>query len=545
VLREAPDDSGRIFVNDLRGPLYVIDGGVVHTYMDFSIAFSELKTAPGLASGFVSFAFHPEFADNGLFYTVHTETALGNPAQPNLAPTLPTTIIQHSILAEWEATDPALNVFAGTSRELIRIASHHNHHNLGEISFNPAAGPGDADYGNLYIAAGDFGSVQDGQPEHLQRLDTPYGALLRIDPLGGSFERNGTTFYYGIPSSNPFASDGDPNTLDEIYAYGFRNGHRIVWDTSYSGASFVTDIGEENLEEIDVLVLGANYGWPEREGTFAIDVSSSLGQLFPLPGNDASYGFSYPATQYDHADTSGFWVAIAGGAVYRESLATSLFGDLVFGDVVDGSLFYASVSDLLIADDGIPATTAPIYHLEVLRDGAASSLLGIVRDELGNQNASRTDLRIAGTRSGGIYITTKQDAFVRRMVPVELAYPNGWSLIGVATGGLPITFSVEGVALQITTTAGQTAAEVAEAMVSQIQLDATLQGLGIYGFAMAERVLTNGSASDLVISDPGITQQVPLILPVASSGGALILAMSLLATGAWIGCACRGGRRLA
>jgi hypothetical protein len=52
--------------------------------------------------------------------------------------------------------------------------------------------------------------------------------MLRIDPLGGPFVRGSTAYDYGIPSDNSFASDGDPDTLDEIYAYGFRNGHRIV-----------------------------------------------------------------------------------------------------------------------------------------------------------------------------------------------------------------------------------------------------------------------------------------------------------------------------
>jgi len=541
VLVEAPDGSGRLFVNDLRGPLYAIDGPSVHTYMDFSLLFLNLKTSPGLASGFVSFAFHPDFANNGLFYTVHTEEANQIPPA-NLGPALPADIVQHSILTEWNADDPALDTFSGDSRELIRIASPHNHHNLGEISFNPASGPGAADYGYLYIAAGDFGSVENGQPEQLQRLDTPYGSLLRIDPLGGSFERNSTSYDYAIPSSNPFANDGNPATLGEIYAYGFRNGHRVVWDTEHSGATFVTDIGEENIEEIDVLSSGANYGWPEREGTYAIDVSTSLGDVFPLPPNDASFGYSYPAAQYDHDDTGGFWVAVAGGAVYREDFAVSLYGDLVFGDIVDGSLFYASVADLEAADDGDPTTTASIYRLGVLRDGAASSLLDIVRDALGNPSNSRTDLRIARSGAGGIYITTKRDAFVRKLVPVEHAYPNGWSLIGVAVGGNPIDFTVEGVALQITTTATQTAAEVAEAMVSEIQLHPTLQGIQIYGFAMGGRVLTNGATNEPSIGDPGISLDTPAAVPAISGWGAATLALSLLAAAALLECKLSGRR---
>jgi hypothetical protein len=532
VLREAPDGSGRLFVNDLRGPLHVIDGVAVHTYMDFSVLFSELKTSPGLASGFVSFAFHPDFANNGLFYTVHSEFV--GEVDPNLLPTLETEVIQHSILTEWQATDPALNAFSGSSRELIRIGSHHNHHNMGEISFDPAASPGHAGYGLLYIAAGDFGSVQSGQPAHLQRLDTPYGAILRIDPLGGSFMRGGTTYDYGIPGDNPFANDGDPDTLDEIYAYGFRNAHRIVWDTAFSGESFATDIGEENIEEIDVLTTGANYGWPEREGNRAIDVDVSLSNVFPLPPNDATFGYTYPAAQYDHDDVSGSWSAIAGGVVYRKSIATALHGELIFGDIVDGSLFHVAVDDLLVADDGDPATTASIYELEVIRDGATSSLLEVVRDELVLPSLLRTDLRIGHDLAGEIYITTKRDAFVRKLTPIEVAYPNGWQLEGTAVGGNTISFTVSGVALQITTTAGQTAAEVAEAMVDEIQQNATLQGLEIYGFSTDEHVLTNGTPDAFTSGDPGIVEAPPPAqeVPLTSIFGTGALLIALLGVGA-------------
>ena len=64
-----------------------------------------------------------------------------------------------------------------------------------------------------------------------------------------------------IPADNPYENDGDPDTLGEIYAHGFRNGHRIVWDTEHSGARLVTDIGEANVEEVNLLVAGENYGW--------------------------------------------------------------------------------------------------------------------------------------------------------------------------------------------------------------------------------------------------------------------------------------------
>lgn len=106
VLREAPDGSGRLFVNDLRGPLHVIESGVARVFMDLDAIFAELKTAPGLASGFVSFAFHPDFATNGRFYTVHTENVVGGTPAPNLVPAIATSVEHHSVLNEWQLADP-------------------------------------------------------------------------------------------------------------------------------------------------------------------------------------------------------------------------------------------------------------------------------------------------------------------------------------------------------------------------------------------------------------------------------------------------------
>ncbi len=422
VLREAPDGSGRLFVNDLNGPLYVIEFGIPETYLDLSADFSLLKINPGLASGFVSFALDPEFGINGLFYTVHSEFVGSTLA--NLGPAVPAPIVQHSVLTEWQASDPGANTFSGTSRELMRIAAPHHFHNLGEIAFNPTATPADSDYGLLYVAAGDFGSVQTGQPEQLQRLDTPFGALMRIDPLGGPFMRNGTTYFYGIPSTNPYANDGDPDTLGEIYAHGFRNAHRISWDPDGLLAAIVSDIGEANIEEVNLLTEGGNYGWPLREGTFAIDVATDPQTVFGLPGNDAGFGFRYPVAQYDHDEGR----AIAGGFVYRGSIA-ELRGKFVFGDIVNGRIFYSAVSDLVAADDDDPSTTAPVYELSLLHEGEHKTLLEIVRIALGDPGIGRTDLRFAIDLAGELHVTTKQDGWIRKLVAVQVIPPGDPALI--------------------------------------------------------------------------------------------------------------------
>ena len=408
-LREAPDGTGRIFVNDMRGPLYIIEAGVVSEYMDVAQLIPDLNTGGDLASGFVSFALAPDFATTGHFYTVHSEDPGTTP--PNLTPPNPTTILQHSVLVEWTATDPSANTFAGTRRELIRVGGRNLSHTMGEIAFNPLAEPGDADYGLLYILAGDYSSVNHSESNQLQRKDSPFGVLMRIDPLGGPFVRNTITYEYGIPNTNPFANDPDP-VLGEIYAYGFRNGHRIAWDLGGpSPGPYVSDIGEQNIEEVNRLVAGRNYGWAEREGTFEIDVDGDPGILFPLPADDATFGFTYPVAQFDHDE--GF--AIAGGMVYRGSAGDPLNGKFIFGDIVTGRMFYADVQDLLDADDGDPTTTAQLYRLNLEHNGQLTTFRDIVADVFGLGTIFRVDLRYGQDAQGQIYVTTKQDGFIRKL----------------------------------------------------------------------------------------------------------------------------------
>jgi hypothetical protein len=411
ILREAPDGSGRLFVCDQRGPLHVIDGGSVSPYLDLSVLRPDLKTSPGLASGFVSIAFHPAFATNGIFYTVHTEFVNGTP--PTHVPAEPAPIAHHSVLTEWTAASPAANSWSGTTRELIRIAAPHHNHNLGELVFDPNLGSSHADYGLLYVASGDFGSAFRNDPDQLQRLDTLFGAILRIDPLGG----NGTPYSYGIPASNPYASDGDPNTFGEIWAHGFRNAHRITWSRHGFGGPFVAELGEHNLEEIDVLVGGDNYGWPEREGTYAIDIDGDKTVVTPLPVGDAGLGYHYPVVQYDHEEGD----AIAGLVVDEADPASLLYGRLIFGDIVNGRIFWADAAAAMAKDGTHPPETAPVFELVLVHAGAETTLLDVVRAETGNPSLSRADLRFGSDLEGHLYVMTKQDGWIRRLLPETLS----------------------------------------------------------------------------------------------------------------------------
>src|SRR5262249_44021596 len=367
-VRDLPD--GRRFANDSRGFLYRLDGGNrPQVYADVAAAFP-LAVYNRLESGFIGFDFHPEFARNGLFYTVHSERAAGNPTTPNFIPpgfTL-SDVTHHNVITEWHATNPAANTFEGTRRELLRVAHvvQNLTHPMGNVEFNPTATPGSPDYGLLYTSGSDFGFSNGGGPNannpgQTQRLDSVITAILRIDPRSPSVS-GGTKGLgdYTIPPANKFAADGDPKTLGEIYAYGFRNAHRLSWDAD--GTMFASDIGMNNIEEINIVHEGQNYGWMKREGLFENGVTragGALEQLFRLP-TDILHGrlkdeFSYPVPMYDPRQGQ----AVTGGFAYRGRIP-ALRGKFVFGDIVRGRVFVADLVAMKRADDGVPETVAPI-----------------------------------------------------------------------------------------------------------------------------------------------------------------------------------------
>src|SRR5881397_3395614 len=121
-VRDLPD--GRRFANDSRGLLYLLDrNNQPSVYANVGAAFPQ-AVYNRLESGFIGFDFHPEFARNGLFYTVHAERGPGNPATPNFIPPGYTKadVTYHDVITEWHATNPAANTFDGTRRELLRVA---------------------------------------------------------------------------------------------------------------------------------------------------------------------------------------------------------------------------------------------------------------------------------------------------------------------------------------------------------------------------------------------------------------------------------------
>ena len=233
------------------------------------------------------------------------------PAIPT--PTVDGRIEREVVLIEWTDRNPANATFEGTARELLRLQHPLPQHPLGEMTFNPVARQGDPDWRVMYLGAGDSGSgdQRDSRRINPQRLDTLVGKILRIVPdlrehaATSTVSENGR---YRIPNDNPFTTlDG---ARKEIWAYGLRNPHRLIWDVDPARPKeprlLAFHIGLVSWETVVVIRKGANYGWPLREGTQA----RSLEGMGPIPADD-----TIPIQISDTVDARHGQADVSGAAV--------------------------------------------------------------------------------------------------------------------------------------------------------------------------------------------------------------------------------------
>jgi glucose/sorbosone dehydrogenase len=407
------DEPGtrRLFVNDMRGPLYSVsyDGKAVKPYVDINGASGGVSVqSGGRERGVQSFAFHPQFGRTGTrgygkFYTL-TDTSNTAPT-PDFRPAGGTRT-HDTVLLEWTAKNPAAETYdGGAPRELIRWEQPFANHNGGMITFNPLAGPNAADFGLLYIGFADGGSG--GDPlEHAQNLGSAFGKILRIDPLGS----NSANGKYGIPAANPFVADNNPATLGEIYAYGVRNPQRFAWD-SKTGNMYMADIGQNIVEEVSPVTAGANLGWNDWEGSYAY-----LGRGGVRPDNPRADGkMTYPIVEYGQLDPLlQSQSAATLGYVYRQTAIKQLTNKIIFGDVPSGEIFYVDADNLprggqdairriLLNDNGTPKTL-----LQILKETNAKQ---------GKMPATRADLRFGHGPDGQVFLLNKADGIIRLLVP--------------------------------------------------------------------------------------------------------------------------------
>ncbi|MFL6590824.1 MAG: PQQ-dependent sugar dehydrogenase, partial [Chthoniobacterales bacterium] len=349
--------------------------------------------------GLLGIAFHPGFSDSNSpgFRKLYTYTSepVNGPADftvPN-----PNPFNHQSVIAEWQvsAGNPDV-VDVATRREVMRIDEPQFNHNAGQMVFRPS------DH-YLYISLGDGGAANDVGDGHDpvagngQKLSTVLGKILRIDPLAPAAQPASTdpisgNGKYRIPASNPFTA-GVPENVREIFAYGFRNPFRFSFD-AVTDKLIVADVGQDHIEEIDVVEAGKNYGWNKKEGTFLFNPANGNATVDPSPDP----ALTDPVAEYSHENG----IAVLGGYLYRATTIPALTDKYVFGDfsttftAPKGHLFYMDdlnsgvIRELRIGNDERPLG----LFLKAFGRDAAGEIYALASTNLGPSGSSGQVLKI-------------------------------------------------------------------------------------------------------------------------------------------------------
>ena len=375
----------------------------------------QINNANVAHGGLRSLAFHPDFASNGRIFTSVMEDRPANPAAYTYLSDASNPIGADSVLIEWTVVNGQVD--PTSYREVFRIGMPVFDHPIKQIGFNPYAIPGDPDYGLLYVAHGD-GSVQSATAGGGQNNDA-LGKMIRVDPL-----QNGSQ-PFRIPPNNPFV--GDPTMLDAVYATGFRNPHNFSFNRAGAAVALInTGVGRNNFDEVNIVMAGANYGWSEREGPMVHNTSGGglVVGVDNLPGNEASFGFTYPATFYGHYGNIGqsFGGKALAGAFAIDN-GSELDGEFIFGNFGSpGRLLHAPLSDLLAADtqvtsgevvsDALSWVTPSELIVLVDHDQDASTTPVVHRTFPTAIGQGRSDFRFGRGLHGELVIVNKRDGKV-------------------------------------------------------------------------------------------------------------------------------------
>ncbi|MCH8183467.1 MAG: PQQ-dependent sugar dehydrogenase [Proteobacteria bacterium] len=304
ALLQAPGDPTRWYVVEQTGRVMVFDDDPAVGETRVFIDLRKRVNARGFEAGLLGMAFHPDYQANGQVILSYTR------GRRNLT----------SVISRFFADDARQVLDPASERVVLTVDQPFRNHNGGQVTFGPD--------GFLYIGFGDGGAGGDPRGNG-QNTDTLLGAMLRIDVDRGD--------PYGIPPDNPFAAGGG---RPEIYAWGLRNPWRWSFDAA-TGDLWVGDVGQNRIEEIDIVVKGGNYGWNVREGSEPF-----------RGGRRPGAGLIAPVAEYNH----DFGCSVTGGYVYRGAEIPALVGTYVFGDFCSGRFWG------LAPDGGGGHTMAPLFE---------------------------------------------------------------------------------------------------------------------------------------------------------------------------------------
>ncbi|MES2599033.1 MAG: PQQ-dependent sugar dehydrogenase [Verrucomicrobiota bacterium] len=431
----APDGSGRVFVVDQPGRVYIIENGMMQPtpFLDISstaTVVAQRKVIPVgtgyVERGLLGLAFHPGYANPASpgyrkFYVNYNKTyeaGIDPPQHDGGAWTVNST----TVIAEFQVSSTNANSADPLSeRKLLRYPQPQANHNGGNMVMDGS--------GLLYIGSGDGGNAADNGAGHNggsannalgngQDKTVCLGKILRIDPLG----TNGPGGQYGIPPGNPFVGAGG-GVKEEIYAFGIRNPWGMSLDDGPGGTGrlFCADVGQDRVEEVNIIINGGNFGWRYLEGNERPSFSSTMAH----PGGT----LTAPIVEYAHSGITGTSLAklglsVTGGSVYRGSAIPALQGKYVFGD-------YGATA-------GSPSGI--LMGLEETAPGSGTFIFTPSIPLLGGNPFSMRVICMGEDESGEIYVGTKVSSGVTAL---ENGLPNGglYKLVPVPTNPAPITLT--------------------------------------------------------------------------------------------------------
>jgi len=404
------EQDGRVYeITDRRATLWFDISNAVQSQTGRALDIS--NTFHGGVRGI---AFHPDFATNGKFYASLMEQRPDN-TELHKYISDDSAIDADGVLVEWTADTTTYTIEPASYREVFRVGVPQYDHPIKQIAFNQNTNAGESDFGHLYIAHGDGSIASTLAGTGLG--NNALGKIMRIDPLQGGSEN------YSIPADNPFISD--TSLPAEVFSYGHRNPHHLAF--SKDGHLMTTEAGRDNIEEVNLVENGQNYGWSQREGAYVHLDTGNLGAgISALPEDDAINGFTYPVVQFGHTGSLGTEFtgqSLGGGHVVENG--SPLDGQFFYIDFPkSGILFHSALDDMLQANTkGAPETLSSAqsfiatvkFDHDSNPDTAAldNDLKQIVQSASGYVNLNdRVDVRIEQGPNGIMYMMSKRNNMI-------------------------------------------------------------------------------------------------------------------------------------